>query len=323
MGKNKRILFISKTRQNYTNILRSIFYALVEMDYHVREVDVSVIPRILYNPHNFKGGNGPVNVSYKYIKHQVETFKPHMIMLVAGGLSFSEATSEYLKNKGIKLLGITLSDPDVFPTVKKYASRFNYHTTNSKIAYQRYKKLGLKNTYYMPFGIDSRFFVPTKIEPKYVSDVTVMGHYRPERLALVKELKKRFDTKIYGFGWPYKNVRAVDHPEWLKVVNASKVMIDFPQTGAGYYNVKVRLFEVTATGTFLITKKIKEIGEFFEYGKEIESYENNNELYQKIRYYLDNPKKREEISVNGQKRCALDHTWVQRLRKLFNEIKFI
>lgn len=318
----KKILFISRTRQEYTNILKSMFLSLVEMNFYVKEIDITQNPDFVINPNNYSGGNGPVQVNYNKIKHEVESFKPDMIMLVAGGLCFSKGVSDYLKREGIITLGITLSDPDVLTTVKKYANRFTYHTTNATKALEMYRKLGLKNTYYLPFGIDSRFFVPTKVYHKYKSDVAIIGHFRPERKILTEELKKRFDTKIYGVGWPYKDVYPVDYPEWLKVVSSSKIIIDFPKTGKGYNNVKVRLFEVTAAGTLLVTQEIDEISNFFEYGKEIVGYKNYDDLYEKIQYYLDNEDERKKIARNAQIRCAHEHTWRRRFIKLFKEIGF-
>lgn len=322
MAKAKRILFISNTRMRYTNILTSIYLSLIEMGYYVKDVDMTQHNDMTANPDGLMGGHGPIEVKFEFIHPQIEAFAPDMILFCAGGLVFSESVCKYVKQKGIILLGVTLSDPDVFRSTKNYASRFDYHTTNSKYALNEYKKLGINNTSYMPFAIDSRFFVPTEIVPQYKCDVTVIGHHQPSRLPITNELLKRFDTKIFGSRWPYENTFPVAFPEWLKVVRSGKIVVDFPKTRAGYTNVKVRLFEVAAAGVMLITEYLEETAEFFDFGKEIVGYTNTEEMYSKIDYYLKYPAEREKIARNAQLRCARDHMWQNRFNKLFNSIGF-
>ena len=321
--KLRRIMYISNVRLDcMTNILLSMLLSLVEMGFYVRTVNVLEHHNITSNPDKHVGGYGPVEIRYEHLQNEINTFKPQVIIFAAGGYTFSEQASKLLKQKGIILLGITLSDPDVFRTAKNYAKRFSYHTTNSKAALDKYKQLGFKNTLYLPFGIDSRFFTPTRTVPEYRCDVVIIGHYQPSRRRLSEELMKRFDTKIYGLGWPFDNVTSVAYPEWLKVVHSGKIVVDFPRTQAGFYNIKIRMFEVAATGTLLITEYLDEIGEFFEYDKEIIGYKDENEMYKKIQYYLDNPKKRIQIAKNAQQKCAEKHMWKNRFEGLFNKIGF-
>lgn len=297
--------------------------SLVEMDYYVKEIDVLQHPKITMNPNNYQGGHGPVEIKYDFVQKEIEAFKPQVIIFAAGGLTFTEKISKHLQQKGIILLGITLSDPDVFCTAKNYVQRFSFHTTNSKFAFEEYKKLGFKNTHYLPFGIDSRFFVPTETVSEYKSDVTVIGHYQPSRLLLTEELTKRFNTKIYGCNWPNKSVTPVAYPKWLMAVHSGKIIVDFPKTRAGFNNVKIRLFEVAATGTLLVSEYLDEIGEFFEYDKEIIGYKDTSDLFKKIQYYLDHPAKRIQIATNAQLKCAKKHMWKNRFLGLFKEIGLV
>jgi len=316
----KRIVFIANTRLNYTNILQSMLFSLLEMGYYVKDIDITNHVNITNNPNQYMGGHGPVEVKYDKIKDEIEYFKPELIIFAGGGLTFSEEISEFLKNKGIILIGITLSDPDVFNTAKNYVRRFSYHTTNSKKSYNMYKKLGFQNTLYLPFGIDSRFFIPIKPVPEYECDVVIMGHFRKERLKLADQLIQRFNTKIYGRGWPYNNIKPIAYPEWLKAIHSSKLIIDFPKTEAGFHNIKVRLFEVAATGKTLITEKSNNIKEFFEIDKEIIVYDNYPELYDKIQYYLDHSEERIKIGRKAQLTCAEKHMWHNRFKHLFETI---
>lgn len=318
--KVKRILFVSNTRLRFTNILTSMMLSLIEMGYYVRDLDVLQHPGITINMAGHQGGNGPIELSYDHVRDEIEAFKPHVILFAGGGLTFSKEVSEQLKSRGIILLGVTLSDPDVFETAKTYVDRFSFHATNSKKSFADYQKLGYSHTHYMPFGVDSRFFVPTLGVPNFQCDVTIIGHFQPSRLSMTDELKKRFDTKVFGSRWPYKNVKPVSYPEWLWAVHSGKIVVDFPKTRAGYQNVKVRLFEVAAAGTLLVTQYLDEIAEFFEYDKEIVGYRTVDEMYEKIQYYLDNSDKRIKIARKAQLKCAKQHMWKNRFRDLFEKI---
>ncbi len=78
----------------------------------------------------------------------------------------------------------------------------------------------------------------------------------------------------------------------------------------------MRIYEATGVGSFLITEHSDSVQDMFEPGKEIETYRNQGELEDKIRYYLDHPKERENIAKRGQARCLRDHSLDVRAREL-------
>ena len=219
------------------------------------------------------------------------------------------------------VVGITLSDPDVFPTVSTYAHQFTLHTTNSVGALERYRALGHENTVLMPFAVDSRFFVPRPVAAEYEADVAVIGHGRPDRLDVVKRLRKVFKTRVYGQRWPKWSQGPVRGEDWFRAAYSARCLINFPRTAAGYTNVKVGVFEATATGRLLFTEYFDEMRRYFEYDKEIVGYSDTDELIEKIRYYLDHPSKAKKIAQAGQLRCAAEHTWARRLSQLFQTLQ--
>lgn len=317
--KPKKIVFIGRYTEGSTGIVRSIFLGLIENGHQVYEINLTSQPSLIYNPHRMQGGHGPVYVKWDQVSQQIVSFKPDIILFCAGGLTFSEPIMKKLRNS-CTVIGITLSDPDVFPTVSKYAHFFEYHTTNSIQAYDQYKRLGITNTLYMPFGIDSRFFVPFPSTPRYKSDISIIGHYRPNRLPIAKKLREKFNIKIFGRHWPIPSEGPVYDEEWFKAMYSTDIIINFPTTGAGYTNVKVGVFEAIATGRLLITEYFDEMKSFFQYDKEIIGYHELNDLIQKIEYFKQNKEKATAIGRAGQLRCAKEHTWKKRLEELFNKI---
>lgn len=315
-----RISFFGRYANGPTDIVRSIYMGLLELGHSVQEIDVSKSPgKILHNPYKKVGGNGPVYVRSAVVEPWLKEFKPDVIILCAGGLIFDRGMEDI--SRLAPIVGITLSDPDVFPTISRYAQKFTLHTTNSVSAYERYQALGHKNTVLMPFGVDSRFFVPRKPVSKYKADVAVIGHGRPDRLEVVERLRKAFDTKVYGQRWPKWANGPVRGEEWFRAAYSSKFLINFPRTAAGYTNVKVGVFEATATGRLLFTEYFDEMSRYFEYDKEIVGYSDVDELIDKIKYYLNHPSEAAKIAEAGKLRCAREHTWARRLTQLFQALK--
>ncbi|HEX2866162.1 MAG TPA: FkbM family methyltransferase [Ignavibacteriales bacterium] len=81
----------------------------------------------------------------------------------------------------------------------------------------------------------------------------------------------------------------------------------------------MRIFEVTGSGVLLLTEHKDNLGSYFEIGKEIETYKDSNELFEKINYYLANPKERDLIAENGRLRCHRDHSMANRIKQ-FDDI---
>jgi len=82
----------------------------------------------------------------------------------------------------------------------------------------------------------------------------------------------------------------------------------------------MRIFEVTGSGTFLLTEYHENLKQFFEPGIEIETFKDEKELIDKILYYLAHPDKREEIARKGQKRCLKEYSIQNRAKELDNII---
>lgn len=311
-----KIAFIGRYTEGQTGIVRSIYMGLLENGHEVHEINLSKHPKIIFNPYRNFGGFGPVYIKWEMIRDEVLSFKPDVIFICAGGLTFKSSTMEKLK-KYCTVIGVTLSDPDVFPSVSKFASNFDIHTTNSPLSYAEYKKLGIQNTFYMPFGIDSRFFTNRDSVERYQSDVSIIGHYRPNRLEVAEELLRRFDAKIFGRGWPIPTEGPVYDEEWFKAMFSTNIIINFPTTGACYTNVKVGIFEAAATGRLIMTEYFEEMENFFEYDEEIIGYKDKDDLMQKLDYYIKNPAETRRIALAGQKKCLEHHTWKMRLQHLF------
>jgi hypothetical protein len=86
---------------------------------------------------------------------------------------------------------------------------------------------------------------------------------------------------------------------------------------AGDYAANVRMFEVTAAGSLLVTDHKKNIRELFEPDSEILTYLSTEECIEKLKWAIDHPVEARRIADAGQKRTLRDHTVERRVDLLY------
>jgi spore maturation protein CgeB len=78
----------------------------------------------------------------------------------------------------------------------------------------------------------------------------------------------------------------------------------------------LRVFDVPASGGFLLTDYMPGLEKMFEIGKEIEVYRTPDELREKVDYYLARPEACREIAHRARERVLRDHTFANRWQSI-------
>lgn len=103
--------------------------------------------------------------------------------------------------------------------------------------------------------------------------------------------------------------------EMPKVFQASKINLNMTirpiETG-----LSLRIWDVLGCGGFLLSNYQAEIPDYFEIGKDLETYESMEELEEKIQYYLTHEEERMEIAISGYEKVAKHHTYEIRLAQM-------
>ncbi|MBQ9301607.1 glycosyltransferase [Butyrivibrio sp.] len=73
-----------------------------------------------------------------------------------------------------------------------------------------------------------------------------------------------------------------------------------------------RVWDILSCRGFVLTNYQPEIEEYFEIGKHIETYENEEELREKVKYYLEHDEEREKIARLGFEEVRQKHTIIMR-----------
>ncbi|HEY3567557.1 MAG TPA: glycosyltransferase [Thermoanaerobaculia bacterium] len=258
-----------------------------------------------------RGTTGPVWLRWEHLREPVERFEPHLIVCNAGGLSFRPDVARALRRR-VCLLGIALSDPDVFePATRHFAANFDLFLTNAPACVSRYQALGARAGV-LPIATNEAFFHPVPPRPELACEVLVLGRAHPDRIEPVRELVRHFDTHVYGEGWEEHGIASrglIYGEDVLAALASARTTVLFFLTGGGHALVKVGLFDFAAAGALVVTNRFAEVEPYFEYGREIVGFFSTEDLLRQVRFYLDHPEEAEAVRRAGRARVLAEHTW--------------
>lgn len=241
---------------------------------------------------------------------------------------FTETLEKIRKISPKTKLLLTISDDDArFDNWSIYYSQFFDQILTSQSYVLDYKKLGIKN---VEFHLDYNTYLlePLNLEKKY--DVVFIGRPKADRNEILKYLlNNKVNVKIFGGGWEdyseFKEVYGgiIDAENYPKIINEAKINLVFSKAGfseeKNHYNIKGRFFETALCKSFQLTEFFPEILKFFR-KDEIGLFKSNEELLEKINYYLNNEKERNDIAEKSFKRVLKEHNREKQLIAIFNKL---
>ncbi len=146
-----------------------------------------------------------------------------------------------------------------------------------------------------------------------------------ERLRLLKRVSEEYKLDLYTASdfspLPKAHYRGLAQTtrDMPKIFHLSKINLNFTskpiRTG-----LPLRLWDILGAGGFVLTNYQSEIPEYFEVGKDLEVYTSEEDLIEKIRYYLEHEEERKEIAQNGYKKAKEQHSLEARIKTIFKSI---
>lgn len=174
---------------------------------------------------------------------------------------------------------------------------FNSHLAQFAANHYLYKDFGLKKIY----------------------DVVFIGQNFGNRQMYIDHLKSNgINVLALGRGW--RDGR-VTQTQMIEIFNKAKIVLNF-SSSAGHHELKFlkgRVFEIPATGAFLLTEECQELDDYFEVGNELERFTTKEEMLEKVKYYLENEEKREKIAKNGKRKVLENYTFERYLNEILIE----
>jgi spore maturation protein CgeB len=148
--------------------------------------------------------------------------------------------------------------------------------------------------------------------------VVVIGAPYPRRVKMVKHLKDNgIKPIVFGAeGWKlfadvvdcYQGM--LTRPGMFEMYRRAQIAIA-PADWESTYTpmVKLRTLEIMTMGAFQLCEQCEDLADYYADGEEIVSYKDWDDLVEKIRHYLANPRRRDEVARNGYERTKRDHVW--------------
>jgi hypothetical protein len=166
-------------------------------------------------------------------------------------------------------------------------------------------------------GVEA-MFLPHAVEPKA---------YPNHPVAI-----KKYDIGFVGFATFLKRAEMLDKIFWnfpnfffgqrlfeeaAEIFRKSRIVFNT----CAVDDLNMRLFEATATGSFLLTEWCPTIGKVFEDGKHLVTYKTMDEAIEKAKYYLEHEDEREAIAKAGMEHTLANHTYQHRVKTAFDIIE--
>jgi len=230
------------------------------------------------------------------------------------------------KTKTVVILGDDTIQFEDFS--RYYALLFNCVFTTLKSYQKRYKEEGIKDVYFTSLT-DATNFHPIKTEKKY--DVTFIGSQKLDkagRYEMIKYLKDNgISVKVFGFGWEnYPEIKDVyggplESDQVVKVTNESKINLCFSKDNIGRPQMKAKIFEVGACNSFTLCEYAPDYDNYFDEGKDIVFFKNQEELLNKVKYYLAHDKEREKIAKAAYSRVVREYALQTELKNFIKSTR--
>ena len=279
----------------------------------------------------------------------LEHFKPDIIFCYDYGYMHNSTLCDYI-----------LANKDKYQLVHYFADEPDgrYAYTDYPKMYKNYKKIGansfvwdreycseLPDSLYLPLAVNYKAYKIADFDG-YEYDISFVG--RPltdKRQRVLCRLIKEFGTKLNIFSYEPHFLRSVEEiknsgllneeelelyknsfkgylnneKELARVYNRSRININI--TLQGTTSLNYRVFEVLASKGFLITDDVSDLSKNFAVGKELESYKDEEDLADKIRFYLKYPEITEKIVYNGFDCVVKKHSYTARAKTILQSIK--
>jgi spore maturation protein CgeB len=165
----------------------------------------------------------------------------------------------------------------------------------------------------------------------YRHDLVLVGGHNARREHFVNQMLG-LPLDIYG-SWSKKTrfnlalrKRVVAKGIWgerlLELYNSSKIVLNITNWDpARYIALNQRVFDVPATGAFLLTDYSPELEEHYRIGEEIVCFTDVEDLKEKARHYLANDARREEIARKGYAKALTLPTIADRMRAVIRQVE--
>jgi hypothetical protein len=203
----------------------------------------------------------------------------------------------------------SIKTPKLFWAIDTHLINFLPWIEQSKIDFvafnnpQDLEKYNLTKSFWMPYAA-SKVHQMVKYTDKKIRDLVFIGGMLPERQRLCQ--KFRIDC-INAYGVDY-----------IREMQASKICFNQSMS----YDINAKYFEILSTGSFMLTNYNAYFHKFVDNNPDIEKmfYYSEDDLGDKIKYFLENEEEREIIAKRVYDYIFQNHTYENRAQLILDNV---
>ena len=173
---------------------------------------------------------------------------------------------------------------------------------------ERFGREGISGVKWLPLACDPAIHRPHSVSKQF--DVAFVGHKLPgERSRLLHLIRETFPNHFVGQCY---------RDEMAKTYSASRIVFN----RSVKRDINMRVFEGLACGSLLLTNDLSDNGqcELFQDGVHLVTYQSDEELIDKARFYLKDETEREQIAKAGLQQVLSAHTYRHRMETLLETV---
>ena len=209
----------------------------------------------------------------------------------------------------------------------RYAPLFNACSTTAPSALRKYAKLGVDSVIKTQWGCNHHVYRPSRRPERF--DVTFVGMRHGNRRQVIDDLRSRnLAVEVWGWGWESGRL---NQAEMIATFSESRINLNLSNASVpGRHRwwrgrkwmdqIKGRNFEIPGCRGFQLSGKAQDLESYFEPGREIVTFENVDDLHEKIERYLRDDKQRQAIAEAGYRRTVSEHTYEHRFKAIFDRL---
>lgn len=246
--------------------------------------------------------------------------KPNCLFVMKGELLYPK-TIQAIGKQGIPTINWFPDHVDALPLATKLSKVYDLFYHFDPHALKELNRKSKKKSYYLPFAADilpSTDFPNRKEKKTY--KLVFIGNYNNRR---EKYLKSVADLGLHIWGderWASSELKDnyrgyLPNSKLKEVLNKSTIALniqhDYPSSGA-----VLRVFEITGSGTPLLSEYRKDIAKLYQEGSEVVLFKTPSELRSKAIYLLSHVNKSNAMAKRAFLATKRKHTYVIRLKQL-------
>jgi hypothetical protein len=274
------------------------------------------------------GGARPAQVPDDEVRRIASEFAAELVLCVGGAIFITQAARACFPPETI-FVGIALSDPLGLEASMAIAPEFDLFYTQDPQTIPAYAENGI-SARRCDLAIDRRLYYPETSEIE--CDVVFVGKWTAYRDALIRELARCSDVRVYGHAaesrWGLPVHPPLDSPDELRrAMCRSRLALDFAlveQPGKlydGSFRMTPRAQIAAACGVACLIEGFAGLEEFFSPGSEIETFSDADDLVMTVMALLDDIERRKGIAEAAHRRVLAEQTWDHRASQILDDVR--